>query len=89
MRHIAHCEACRRDFEAPPDRVGGFAPCPGCGKAVEIPGLSDPLYRLAQVGAVVGAVAVGFWVGQWAGLAAGLAAGVGVLAAMLLLRAAL
>ncbi len=37
--------------------AGGIMNCPACGRAIEVPGLNDPLWRLAQ------AVAAVIWAG--------------------------
>ena len=48
-----HCE-CGEIFDAPDQLKGGITNCPGCEKAVEVPGLRDPMWRLLQVcGALV------------------------------------
>lgn len=52
MTLVVRCD-CGRQFEADRKLAGGFTNCPGCGRATEVPGLRDPLWRLAQVGAVV------------------------------------
>jgi hypothetical protein len=46
--------ACGHEFEVEDDLAGGIANCPRCGKAVEVPGLRDPLWRLLQGVAGVG-----------------------------------
>jgi len=60
----AVCGQCGERFVVARDLVGGITNCPRCGRAVEVEGLNDPLWRMAQVGAaifvaVVGAVAYG------------------------------
>lgn len=89
MNPNAQCGACRRSFEAPRDRIGGMMPCPGCGKAVEVPGLRDPIYRLAQVGVVLAILAVAVGVGLAATPTMGIAVGAGALGLALLVRLAL
>lgn len=59
MKPVATC-ACGQWFECEPKFAGGFVNCPSCGKAVSVPGLRDPLWRLVQVlGVVAWCVAVG------------------------------
>ena len=54
------CE-CGHLFEAPDDLAGGITNCPGCGKAVKVPGLRDPLWRVLQVlGALLWAAVTAF-----------------------------
>jgi len=45
--------ACGHEFEVRGDLAGGITNCPRCGKAVEVPGLRDPAWRLLQVIAAV------------------------------------
>lgn len=73
------CGSCGRAFVADAKFAGGFTNCPGCGKATAVPGLDDPLWRLAQVGGLVLAVLVGFGVG--AAFGPGFGIGAGLLAA--------
>jgi hypothetical protein len=40
--------ACGHEFEAKDDLAGGIANCPRCGRAVEVPGLRDPFWRVLQ-----------------------------------------
>jgi hypothetical protein len=51
---------CGATFPVRGDQVGGIVNCPSCGKAVEVPGLHDPFWRLVQVGAAI----------LWAGVSA-------------------
>ena len=70
--------ACGAMFEAPDSLAGGITNCPSCGKAVSVPGLRDPLWRLLQLGAAVawaGITAVAFLAG---GPAAGIVTAVGL-----------
>ena len=46
--------ACGHEFEVKDELAGGIANCPRCGKAVEVPGLRDPLWRLLQAAAAIG-----------------------------------
>jgi hypothetical protein len=48
----ATCE-CGNFFECEDRFAGGFANCPSCGKATAVPGLRDPLWRLAQAGGLL------------------------------------
>ena len=41
-----------------PDLAGGLTNCPRCGKATQVDGLKDPLWRVLQGAAVVGWVVV-------------------------------
>jgi hypothetical protein len=55
--------ACGHPFEVGKGLRGGITNCPRCGRAVDVPGLNDPLWRLAQAGAAfvwAGATAVAF-----------------------------
>jgi hypothetical protein len=45
--------ACGHFFQVDEGAAGGYVNCPRCEKAVEVPGLRDPLWRLFQVSAVV------------------------------------
>lgn len=56
MKQEVRC-ACGHFFQVEETSAGGYVNCPKCGKAVEVPGLRDPLWRALQVGAVV------VWVG--------------------------
>lgn len=57
MTRPAAC-ACGHEFEVADSLAGGIANCPRCGKAVEIPGLRDPAWRVLQaIAAVAGALA--------------------------------
>jgi len=50
--------ACGHRFDAGDELAGGVTNCPQCGRAVEVPGLRDPFWRVLQAaGAVVWAVA--------------------------------
>ena len=53
MTRGATC-GCGHEFEVADELAGGLANCPRCGKAVEVPGLRDPLWRLLQGGAAIG-----------------------------------
>lgn len=47
------CE-CGQVFEAADALAGGMTNCPGCRRAVPVPGLRDPAWRALQGGALVG-----------------------------------
>ncbi|MHC4930997.1 MAG: hypothetical protein ACYTGV_02245 [Planctomycetota bacterium] len=81
-----HCE-CGEIFDAPDELKGGITNCPGCEKAVDVPGLSDPMWRLLQVGAALAWAGVTAVVFVQAGLApAAIVAVVTALALWLLSR---
>ncbi len=44
---------CLRSFPVKDEFAGGIVNCPHCGKAVEVPGLRDPFWRVLQVGAAI------------------------------------
>lgn len=44
---------CGRRFECDARLAGGFVNCPSCERAVAVPGLRDPLWRVLQVGAAL------------------------------------
>ena len=77
MSRVTTCD-CGHWFECDDKFAGGYVNCPSCKKAVEVPGLRDPLWRLVQVGAVIGWL-IAVWIGYVAGggAAAVLAAVVG------------
>ncbi len=60
MTREAAC-ACGHDFEVADEIAGGITNCPHCGKAVEVPGLRDPFWRVLQ----------GFAAVAWAAATAG------------------
>lgn len=65
-------------FEVGAELAGGIANCPGCGKAVDVPGLNDPIWRVLQGVALLGVVAVTVLVSRSSGVPTGLAWGVGL-----------
>ena len=67
--------ACGWVGEVADDLVGGFANCARCGRAVEVPGLRDPFWRVLQVAALVAVAAGTALAWNAAGPAAGLAVG--------------
>ena len=76
------CGSCRRAFVADRGLAGGITNCPGCGKATAVPGLDDPLWRLAQISGLALALLIGVLVGAGVSPGAGVAAGL-VAAALL------
>jgi hypothetical protein len=44
---------CGASFPASDELAGGITNCPSCGKAVDVPGLRDPFWRVCQVGAAI------------------------------------
>lgn len=80
MNRTAECTGCRRLFEVDPKFTGGLVPCPGCGKATEVPGLRDPLWFLVRLGVVLGSAATGVVVAHVHGTELGIGAGVLALA---------
>ena len=62
-----HCE-CGEIFDVPDQLKGGVTNCPGCEKAVEVPGLRDPMWRLLQVAGAIAWAAVTAFVFVQAGL---------------------
>ena len=52
MKREVRC-ACGHFFQVGEAAAGGYVNCPRCEKAVQVPGLRDPLWRLIQVGAAV------------------------------------
>jgi hypothetical protein len=64
---------CSWSFDASDDLAGGLANCPSCGRAAEVPGLRDPLWRLIQVGAAIVVVGAAAYAWSQAGPAAAFA----------------
>ena len=52
MKRELRC-ACGHFFQVEEAAAGGYVNCPRCEKAVQVPGLHDPLWRLIQAVAVV------------------------------------
>ena len=63
MDTVADCKHCGNTFEIDGDLAGGITNCPSCGKATEVQGLRDPIWRLAQAGGLAVAIVVGVAVG--------------------------
>lgn len=82
------CE-CGQLNEVSEDSAGGIVNCSGCGRAVAVPGLRDPLWRVMQVGAVVGWAAVTAFAYATVGVVGALAVAVGVGLSLWLLSRAL
>jgi hypothetical protein len=61
------CE-CGQPNEVAPELAGGIVNCSGCGRAVAVPGLRDPFWRVLQVGAAIGWAAATAWTYAAAGL---------------------
>lgn len=89
MHEPAICEHCGEMFEPDARLAGAIASCPRCGKAVEIPGLRDPLWFLIRGLAVAAAIGIGVVVGMTAGPIVGFGAGAAALMAAWLLSRAL
>ena len=88
MTEPAYCD-CGKMIEVSADQAGGIVNCPGCGKAVDVPGLRDPLWRLLQAGALL-AVVGGTWLaGHLWGPSAAVVGGLGLAFAMWLVSRAL
>ena len=51
------CSACGREFDVPASLRGGFANCPDCGRATQVPGGAEPLFWLAIAGGVFAVLA--------------------------------
>lgn len=79
MPPSATCPHCQHTFAAAAELAGGITNCPHCGKAVEVPGLNDPMWRLLQFGVVLGAAAGGWIVGLTSGPLLGVTAGAAML----------
>ena len=85
----ADCSHCRHAFTVSKNLAGGIANCPHCGKAVEVAGTRDPLWRAAQLGAGLLAGAGGVTVGAAAGPVAGSGAAAGAAAVLWLISRAM
>lgn len=79
------CPHCHGAFQPAAELAGGIANCPRCGKAVEVPGLRDPIWRLLQIGALVLVVGLGMLVGEQRGVLLGAATALGTAALLWLL----
>ena len=89
MTEIATCPHCRTPAEVPDRFAGGIVNCKKCGRALDVPGLRDPLWWLLRAGFVVAAVGAGVFLAQQHGPAAGVITGTGLLAGAWLLSRAL
>ena len=82
------CE-CGQLNEVSDESAGGIVNCSGCGRAVAVPGLRDPLWRVMQAGAVIGWAAATAFAYATAGVSWAFVAAVGVALALWLLSRAL
>jgi hypothetical protein len=80
VTEIATCPHCRTPAEVPDRFAGGIVNCKKCGRAIEVPGLRDPLWWLLRAGVVVAAIAIGVLIAQRHGPATGALTGIGLLA---------
>jgi hypothetical protein len=60
---VARCDHCGHQFDVADNLAGGITNCIACGKATQVAGLRDPLWRMWQVGGalLVLASAYGFF----------------------------
>jgi len=65
--------------------AGGIVNCAGCGRAVEVEGLRDPLWRTIQAGAVIAWAGATAWTYAEAGAVYAAAVAVGLAITILLL----
>lgn len=89
LREPVVCGHCRSSFEPPPQFTGGLVNCTRCGRAVEVPGLRDPLWFLLRIGAGALVVGVVWLVGERSDPLLGIAAGIALLAGLWLLARSL
>ncbi|MEE2713778.1 MAG: hypothetical protein VX913_13490 [Planctomycetota bacterium] len=88
MSEPAYCD-CGKMFETTRAQAGGIVNCPGCGQAVDIPGLTDPAWRAMQFGALVAVFAVTALVTGYSDVPTGAACGLAVGVLMWLMSRAL
>lgn len=88
MGLLVDCEHCRSSFEVDPKLAGGMTNCERCGKATQVAGLRDPLWRLLQAGGVLASLGAGYACYTLGSPLLGLAVGLGVLALLWLLSRA-
>ena len=77
MKQEVRC-ACGHFFQVDEVAAGGFVNCPRCQKAVLVPGLRDPLWRLLQAGAAVTWGGAVFFAGATWGAPAAILVGLGL-----------
>ncbi len=82
------CE-CGQLNEVSEELGGGIVNCSGCGRAVTVPGLRDPLWRVMEVAAVVGWAAATAFTYATAGVVWAFVVAVGVALSLWLLSRAL
>ena len=74
MNIDVRCTSCSNLFVVGSELGGALTNCPKCGRATEVPGLRDPLWRLIQLSILGLAFLAGSYcwmvVGPYAGLAA-------------------
>ena len=88
-RITVRCQHCVSVFEVGPELVGGITNCPDCGRATQVGGLRDPLWRGLQLGWLLLALGVGVLLSLAHGVGLGSSVGVGLLLLGWLLRYAL
>jgi hypothetical protein len=76
MTIVVRCD-CGHLFETAGTLAGGFTNCPRCRRAAQVPGLRDPLWRLAQAAGLLLAAGVAAGAGWLAGPFAAVGAGAG------------
>ncbi len=74
MSEVVYCD-CGKMFETTRGQAGGVVNCPGCGQAVDVPGLNDPAWRAMQAGALVAVFAVTTLVTSFSDVPTGAACG--------------
>jgi hypothetical protein len=89
VTEIATCPHCRTPTEVADHFAGGLVNCKKCGRAIEVPGLRDPLWWLLRAGVVVAALVIGGLIAQRHGPATGAITSVGLLAGSWLVSRAL
>ena len=72
-----YCD-CGKMFEATRAQAGGIVNCPGCGQAVDVPGINDPVWRAIQCAALVAILAVTLLVTSLSNVPTGVFCGLGL-----------